>query len=317
MDVTVIAGGVGAARLLRGVQDIIPADQLTAIVNVADDCEIHGLWISPDLDTVTYTCAEAIDTDRGWGLGDESWQAMATLRRYTDSGVRSDLSWFNLGDRDLGTHLYRTSRRNEGAPLSVITQEITLAWGIEFAVIPATDDPIATKLMSSGNQLDFQEYFVRDQHSVAVESVEFVGAAAARPAPGVIDAINRAGVIVIAPSNPVVSIGPILAIPGIREALRERRSHVVAISGIIGGAALKGPADRLLAELGHRSTAAGVAELYADIAATMIIDEADRGLAAEITELGMTPIVTDTIMVDRSAAARLGTVCLSSSDHAR
>ena len=311
-----IAGGVGAAKLLRGLQDIVAPSDLTAIVNVADDCELHGLWISPDLDTVTYTCAEAIDTERGWGLGSESWQAMETLRRYSSAAGRNDLSWFNLGDRDLGTHLFRTSRRHEGAPLSEITREITQAWGINFTILPSTDDQIATKLMSNGIQLDFQEYFVREQHGVAVQSIDIVGADHAVPGPGVLAAIADADVVIIAPSNPIVSIGPVLAIPGIRKALQARRSRVVAISGIVGGVALKGPADRLLTELGHRSSAAGVAELYADIAATMVIDEVDRDLIDEIVAVGVTPIVADTIMVDRRAAARLGAVCLASIEQA-
>jgi len=203
----VIAGGVGAAKLLRGLQDIVAPSDLTAIVNVADDCELHGLWISPDLDTVTYTCAEAIDTERGWGLGSESWQAMETLRRYSSVAERNDLSWFNLGDRDLGTHLFRTSRRHEGAPLSEITREITQAWGINFTILPSTDDQVATKLMSNGIQLDFQEYFVREQHGVAVQSIDVVGADHAVPGPGVLAAIADADVVIIAPSNPIVSIG--------------------------------------------------------------------------------------------------------------
>lgn len=306
-----IAGGVGAARLLRGAQDVVPGADLTAIVNVADDDVISGLAISPDLDTVTYTCAEAIDPERGWGLADESWRAMETQRRYTEGSGRSDIGWFNLGDRDLGTHLYRTARLAQGATLSEVTAEITSAWGLSMRVLPASDDRIATRLVSGEGDLSFQDYFVRLQHGVEVESVRFVGVEAARPAPGVLEAIAAATTIVIAPSNPIVSVGPVLAVPGIREALARRRDRVVAISGIIGGKALKGPADRLLVELGHESSAVGVARLYADIAGTLLVDTVDAALVPQVEELGLRCVATSSIMKDRSDAAALTAACIA------
>lgn len=199
MTVCVLAGGVGAARMLAGVIRVMDPSEVTAIVNVGDDDELHGLSISPDLDTITYTLSGAIDTGRGWGLSDESWQAMTTLGRYATSAGRRDIGWFNLGDRDLGTHLWRTTRRLEGASLSEITAEITAAWDLELTLLPATDDPVGTVLiMPDGGALSFQEYFVRDQHSVEVAKVLVGGADTARPAPGVIDAILNADAVVIA-----------------------------------------------------------------------------------------------------------------------
>lgn len=312
MTVCVLAGGVGAARMLAGVIRVMDPSEVTAIVNVGDDDELHGLSISPDLDTITYTLSGAIDTGRGWGLSDESWQAMTTLGRYATSAGRRDIGWFNLGDRDLGTHLWRTTRRLEGASLSEITAEITAAWDLELTLLPATDDPVGTVLiMPDGDALSFQEYFVRDQHSVEVAKVLVGGADTARPAPGVIDAILNADAVVIAPSNPIVSIGPVLAIPGIREAVSARRERCVAVSPIVGGKALKGPADRLLRELGHDSSVVGVARIYAELASVLVIDEVDAALAAEVEAVGMRCVVMPTIMSSPDVAAELSRVSLA------
>jgi LPPG:FO 2-phospho-L-lactate transferase len=310
--VCVIAGGVGAARLLHGMQDVVSSTELTAVVNVADDDRICGLAVSPDLDTVVYTCAEAIDPDRGWGLRDETWLAMEGLRRYTEAAGRSDVGWFNLGDRDLGTHLWRTTRLAEGAALSEVTAEIAHAWGLGFRVLPVTDDLVSTRLRTvDRRELAFQEYFVRDQHDVSVDRVRFVGAEAAAPAPGVIAAIESADAVVIAPSNPVVSIGPVLAVPGVSEALTAARERCVAVSPIIGGRALKGPADRLLAELGGESSARGVAEWYREVASAIVVDHEDAALAPAIEEVGLRCHVTATVMTDRHAAARLARDCIA------
>jgi len=310
VSLCVIAGGVGAARLLRGAQDVVVGPSLTAIVNVADDDVISGLSISPDLDTVVYTCAEAIDPDRGWGLADETWRAMESQRRYTDSAGRSDVGWFNLGDRDLGTHLYRSARLARGATLSEVTAEIAAAWGLSMRVVPVSDDAIATRLVTDEGEIAFQDYFVRLQHGVEVHGVSFAGAMTATAAPGVLDAIAAAEVIIIAPSNPIVSIGPVLAVPGVRDALVARRDDTVAISGIIGGKALKGPADRLLVELGHESSAVGVARLYAEFAATLVVDDVDAGLADAVEATGMRCVVAPTIMSTRADAAALTSVCI-------
>lgn len=306
MNVTVLAGGVGAARLLRGLVTAVDPGSVTAVVNVADDDVIHGLHVSPDLDTITYTCAGEIDAERGWGLAGESWHAMESLRRYSGSAGRSDIGWFNLGDRDLGTHMYRTSRRHEGAPLSTITAEIASAWNLGFTMIPVSDDPIATRIATADlGELSFQEYFVREHHDVAATAVRFVGVDDARPAPGVIEAIEQADVVIVAPSNPIVSIGPVLAVPGVRRALAARRGATVAISPLIGGKALKGPADRLMVELGHDASVEGIARIYADVAATLVIDDIDAGSTDAVEAAGIRCVVTDTIMTDVAAAARL------------
>lgn len=300
--ITTIAGGVGAARMLRALSMVVEPAEITAIVNVGDDLVLHGLHISPDIDTVVYTLAGAIDPDRGWGLVDESWQAMETLGRYGGA------TWFGLGDRDLGTHLYRTQRLADGASLSAVTTEIARAWGLDLRILPVTDDRLRTIVtLVDGGDVSFQEYFVERRHSVPVSAVHFDGAEAAAPAPGVLDAIADAGTIVLAPSNPLVSIAPVLAVAGVRAALRQRRDDVVAVSPIVAGAALKGPADRMLTELGHDASVVGVARLYRELASTLVIDAADADLADEVESLGMRCIVTDTVMrspeVSRSLAA--------------
>jgi len=307
--VAVLAGGVGAARLLTGMVRAVPPAEVTAIVNVGDDTVLHGLSISPDLDTVVYTVAGAIDPERGWGLRDESWQAMATLERY------GGLTWFGLGDRDLGTHLYRTARRAEGAALSEVTGEIARAWGLELSVLPVSDDPVRTLLTlasgdEAGSEVAFQDYFVRLQHSVPVSEVRFSGASSASPAPGVLAALDAADTVVVAPSNPIVSIGPVMAVPGVLDAVAARRTSVVAVSPLVGGRALKGPADRLMRELGHEDSVVGVARLYAPHVGTLVIDVADAGLAGAVEAEGLRCVVTDTIMRDPAAAADLCQVAL-------
>jgi LPPG:FO 2-phospho-L-lactate transferase len=305
-SVTVLAGGVGAARLLTGMVRAVPPASVTAVVNTGDDMVLHGLAISPDLDTVTYTVAGAIDPERGWGLRDETWQAMATLDRYGGA------TWFGLGDRDLGTHLYRTERQAEGAPLSTVTDEIARGWGLELTVLPVTDDPLRTMitLAETGEEVGFQDYFVARRHAVPVKGVRFAGAPDARPAPGVLDAIAGAATVVVAPSNPIVSIGPVLAVPGVQEAVEARRDTVVAISPLVAGRALKGPADRLLRELGHEDSVVGVARLYAPFTGTLVIDHADADRADEVRAEGLRCVVTDTIMRDPAAAAALSAVAL-------
>ena len=278
----------------------VPPAQVTAVVNTADDVTLHGLHVSPDLDTVTYTLAGAVNPETGWGLVGETWQAMEMVRRY------GGIDWFNLGDRDLGTHLYRTHRLGQGATLTEVTAEITRAWGLDLHVLPATDDPIETRVTTvDEGEIGFQEYFVRRHHDVAVTAVRVAGADDATPTPAVVDAITRADLVVIAPSNPIVSIGPLLAIPGLSEALADRRPSVVAVSGIIAGKALKGPADRLLTELGHEASVGGVAAIYAEIAATLVVDTADQDNTAAVRAAGMECVVLDTIMSDAAASERL------------
>ncbi len=304
--VAVLCGGVGAARLLAGLVAVVPAESVTAIVNVGDDTEMHGLYISPDLDTITYTLGGGSDAERGWGLAGETWAAMDQLDFYGGA------AWFRLGDRDLGTHLYRTGRLSEGASLSAVTAHIARAWGIQATLLPVSDDPVRTRLeLDSGEEVNFQEYFVRLRHSVAVRAVRFVGAERAKAAPGVLESLEAAETIVIAPSNPIVSIGPVLAVPGISELLARRRRDVVAVSPIVGGRALKGPADRLLVELGGQASATGVAEVWTSVAGTLVIDEVDADLRDAVEQTGMSCRVRATVMSSPSAAAALAAAVLA------
>jgi len=307
--VCVIAGGVGAARMLRALLPAVDPSKLTAVANVGDDLVLHGLHISPDLDTITYTLAGEINPETGWGLRGETWQAMETVGRY------GGIDWFNLGDRDLGTHLYRTQRLTEGAGLATVTAEIARAWDLGLTLLPVTEDPVRTRITlaegpDAGREVGFQEYFVQRRHGVAVAAVRVDGAEAATPAPGVLEAIGSAERIVIAPSNPLVSIAPVLAVPGVAEAVTARRDRVVAVSPIIAGAALKGPADRLLTELGHEASVVGVARLWAPLASTLVIDEADAALADAVAAEGVTPIVTRTILAEPGVAESLARIVL-------
>lgn len=307
-SVVTIAGGVGAAKFLRGLAlhrgGAFRDD--TAIVNVADDFVLHGLRICPDLDTVTYTLAGLVNPETGWGRAGETWTVKEELERLGGQ------TWFSLGDRDLAVHLYRTQRTADGAGLAQITSEVTAALGLRTTVLPASEHAIQTMVAVEGEgEISFQDYFVARRHSVAVDAVRFAGADTSSPAPGVLDAIANAHSIVIAPSNPIVSIGPVLAVPGIREALVSRRQHVGAISPIVGGKALKGPADRMLVELGHEPTALGVAHMYQPFASSLVIDEIDAALAEPIRELGMTCVFTDTIMSEPDVAAALAATTLA------
>ena len=323
-DVAVIAGGVGAARFLRALQLAELGGAVTAVVNTGDDTVVNGLHVSPDIDTVIYTLADAIDGGRGWGLQDETWVTMQSHARYAGSrpsGSVAPNDWFNLGDRDMATHLYRTARLAEGATLQTVTNEIARAWKIACDVLPMCNDVVSTKVTLAeqvtspdghtyqrGETISFQEYFVRLRHAVAVANVEFAGANTATPLG--LQVLADARCVVVAPSNPIVSIGPIRALRGVDATLTARRDSVVAISPIIGGAALKGPADRMLRELGHEPTALGVARLYADICGVFVIDNVDVALRPAIEQLGMRCIVTDTIMKSESVSRHLATSVL-------
>ncbi len=304
--IAVLAGGVGAARLLAGLVRAVPPAEVTAIVNTGDDTELHGLHISPDLDTVTYTLAGAVNPGTGWGLAGETWQAMEALERY------GGLTWFRLGDRDLATHLYRTGRLAAGATLSEVAAEVAAAWGIGARLLPMSDDRVRTRVeLSDGSWVEFQEYFVKLAHSVPVRSVQFAGADASQPAPGVLEALAAAEVVLVAPSNPIVSIAPILAVPGIAEVLARRRDRVVAVSPIVAGKALKGPADRLLVELGHEASAAGVAGVLSAVAGTLVVDDADAALAGAVEARDMACVVTRTVMDNAEVAESLARTALA------
>jgi LPPG:FO 2-phospho-L-lactate transferase len=309
--IVALAGGVGAARMLRGLVAVVDPASITAVVNTGDDTTLHGLHISPDLDTVTYTLAGMINPETGWGLSGESWAAMEELRAY--SGGR--LGWFNLGDRDLGTHLYRTTRLGEGATLSAVSAEIAARWGVTVRILPMSDNQIETRVVIAepglgAHEVSFQEYFVGRRHEVPVQGIRLAGLQAAVAAPGVEQAIASAERLVICPSNPIVSIGPVLQTPGIGAAVTRRRDRVVAVSPIIAGKALKGPADRMLTELGHEASVVGVAHLWAPYAATLVIDEADRALAGAVAGAGMRPVVAPTVMTGPAEAAALARVVL-------
>lgn len=307
--IAVLCGGVGAAKMLGGLVQVVDESEITAIVNTGDDTVMHGLAICPDLDTITYTLSGSVNPETGWGLTGESWQAMGALERLGGS----DRTWFRLGDRDIGTHLYRTGRLAEGASLSEVTAEIAAAFGLRLALVPVSDDPIRTVLtLPSGAELAFQEYFVKLRHDVVVESVRYEGAARARPGPQVIEVLESADLVVIAPSNPVVSIGPILAVPGVTAVLERRRRDVVAVSPIVGGAALKGPADRLLVELGGEASADGVARYLAPWIGTLVIDELDAGLASLVAEAGVRAVVAETVMSTPDRARNLAHTVLGS-----
>ncbi len=290
--------------MLRALQLVVPASRLTGIVNTADDITLHGLHVSPDLDTITYTLADAVNPDTGWGLAGETWQAMDALGRY--GGV----TWFNLGDRDIGTHLYRTQRIGDGATLTEVTAEITAAWNLGLRLLPMSDDPVETRVTTDAGEIGFQEYFVRERHAVPISSVRFVGAQEAHVTDQALRSIESADVLVIAPSNPIVSIGPLLALPAMRSTMTERRADVVAVSPIIGGNAVKGPAANMLRELGHEANSLGVARLYSDVAATLVIDTVDADLAPAIEAEGVKVRITDTLMSTPDVSANLGRVTL-------
>lgn len=322
MTTAVLAGGVGAARLLAGLVRVTDPATVTAIVNVGDDMVLHGLHISPDLDTVTYTLAGAINPDTGWGVAGETWQAMDQLKRYGGA------AWFALGDRDLATHMFRTQRMAEGATLGEVTAEITRAWGLDCTLLPVTNDALRTRVTLMGDGRDahggadggsghiasgevgFQEWFVGMQHAPAVSAVRFEGADSATPAPGVIEAITDATMVIVAPSNPIVSIDPVLAVPGVRDAVTARRDTVVAVSPIVAGKALKGPAADLLRTMGHEVSVVGVARLYAPFAGTLVIDTADAELAPAVADAGMRCVVAPTVITGPAEAAALATTVL-------
>ncbi len=289
-SVVALAGGVGAARFLDGLTRVVAPERVFIIGNTADDAEIHGLHISPDLDTVTYTLAGLANPQHGWGIRGDSFRCLEALGR-----LGAD-TWFQLGDLDLATHLYRTQRLKQGASLSEVTAEITSALKIRSTLVPMSNQRVRTRICTPTGELEFQTYFVKRRARDRVTAMRFEGASEASPAPGLLAAIENAEAIILCPSNPFISIGPILAIPGIRAALQQRRDKVAAISPIVGGRALKGPAAKMMKSMQLRSSAAEVAKLYADFTGVFVLDEVDRKQASQVEALGMRPVVTGTIM---------------------
>lgn len=302
MKVTALAGGVGGAKLLVGLQHVV--DDLTAIVNTADDCRIYGVHVSPDIDIVTYWLAGMADVGRGWGIEGDTFEVIEGMKALGSE------AWFSLGDRDLATCLYRTERMRLGDPLSVVTEDIRTSLGVRPRILPMTDDEVATRIVTKeGVTLEFQEYFVRERQEPEVAEVRFAGIADAKPAPGVVDAIRAADHVILCPSNPVVSIDPILSLPGIRDELTQH-GNVTAISPIVNGAPIKGPADKLLSAKGIEVSARGVAALYSAFCRRFVLDEQDEDQSIDVEALGMEPLVLDTIMSNHEASERLARALL-------
>ena len=300
MRVTALAGGVGGAKLAHGLQAVLDPGELTVVVNTGDDLDLFGLHVAPDLDTVLYTLAGLANPDTGWGIAGDTWTALDMLGRYGEP------TWFRIGDADLATHVRRTALTRAGATLTAATADMAAALGVPSRLLPMTDDPVRTRLETDAGTLDFQTYFVARGQRDEVRGVVLEGIESARPTSAVEAALREAELIVFAPSNPIVSVGPILALPGMRDAIADARMPRVAVSPIVAGRALRGPADRMLASLGHESTALGVARLYVGVIDRFVLDVADEALAPAVEALGMRALVTNTVMTreeDRAALA--------------
>lgn len=296
---TVFAGGVGASRFLQGLVQAVPQDEVTVISNTGDDVEMFGLHVSPDTDIVIYALAGAVNPETGWGLTGDTFNVMDQLQRF---GYER---WFNLGDRDLAMAIHRTRLLHEGVAMHEIVAGLARDWGLSCCVFPMSNDPISTRIFGPEGEIAFQDYMVRLRTEVDVRGVEFAGADEARPAPGVIEAIREAEAVILAPSNPIVSVGPILAVPGVRETLASTKAKRAAISPIIAGQVVKGPAAKMLQTLGHEVSCVGVARIYEGLIDVMVIDEQDRGRAADVEALGMRCFVTDTMMTSAERKAAL------------
>jgi len=303
--ITALGGGVGASKLLLGLYEVMDPAALSIIVNTGDDIVLHGLKISPDLDIVTYTLAGIVDPAKGWGIRGETFHALKRLAAYGRA------NWFNLGDRDLATHIHRSALLEEGKTLSEAAESIRVALGVKARILPMSDDPVPTIIESNEGAMHFQKYLVKRRAEPVIEDIQFRGAEAARPAPGVLEAISEAGRIIICPSNPLISIGPILAVPGVRGQLRARKKDVFAVCPIVGGKSLKGPSDKMLGQLGHEVTALGVAKLYTDFTGTFVIDPADKAQAKAIEVLGMKVAVLPTVMNTLTQKRKLAHALLS------
>lgn len=303
--ITALGGGVGASKLLLGLYEVMDPADLTIIVNTGDDMVLHGLKISPDLDIVTYTLAGIVDPQKGWGIRRETFHALKRLASYGRA------NWFNLGDRDLATHIHRSALIEEGKTLSEAAESIRTALGVKARILPMSDEPVPTIIESNEGAMHFQKYLVKRRAEPIVEGIQFRGVGTARPSPGVLEAIREADRIIICPSNPLISIGPILAVPRVREELRSRKDEVFAVCPIVGGRSLKGPSDKMLAQLGYEATALGVARLYADFSGTFVIDGADKRHAGEISALGMKVAILPTVMKTPSQKRKLARALLS------
>lgn len=309
MRVTALAGGIGAGKFLRGLVRAVAPEAVTVIANTGDDIAMHGLHVSPDLDSVTYWLGDVFDRERGWGRRDETFRATEELRSFDP-----EQAWFNLGDLDLATHLYRTNLLAAGETLTSATAAVARRFGVVPRIIPMSDDPVTTRIsvVADGEELElhFQDYWVRRGARDEVKAVRYEGAERSRPAPGVLEALADADAVVLSPSNPVASLGPILAVPGIREAVGARRTDVVGVSGIVAGAPLAGMADRLMPAAGAEVTAAGAAECYRGLLGAWVVDDLDRALIPRIEASGLRVGATDSIMTDDAKAEALARFAL-------
>ena len=309
MKITALAGGIGASKFLIGLASVMPPEDITIIANTGDDIELFGLRICPDIDTVTYTLAGVINEETGWGLKGDTFECLRWLARYDEA------LWFNLGDRDLATHIFRTNQLRSGRSLSDVTDAIRRSLGVRSTILPMTDAYTPTRVVTDEGEMHFQEYFVRRRCEPRVREIRFDNIGFAEPAPGVVNAILDAEAVIICPSNPFISIGPILAVPGVREALRETSAAVVAITPIIGGRALKGPAADMLRDLGHEVSALGVADLYRDFLDVFILDNADSRLESEIAACGVRVTMTDTVMNAREKKVELARIVIEATSY--
>ncbi len=307
MKVTAIAGGVGASKFLAGLCRAMPPEDVTVIVNTGDDIEMFGLYIAPDLDIVTYTLAEIVNPATGWGIAEDTFHCLDRLLAYTGSE-----RWFNLGDRDLAAHIFRTAGMRAGRRLSEMADELRQRLGVATRILPMTDAHVPTTIVTDEGELHFQEYLVRRRAQPRVREIRFENIASAAPAPGVREAILEADAIFVCPSNPLISIGPVLAVPGLRDLLQQTRADIAAISPVVGGASLKGPTDKMLAELGFDVSAAQVARMYADFLDLYVLDERDAGARAAIEAMGLRVLVTDTVMTGLDEKLALARATLAS-----
>ncbi len=301
--ITVLAGGVGAARFLQGLVEIYPENEIIIISNTADDIEFYGLHISPDIDIVMYTLTGMVDNEKGWGVEHDTFHCQEIL------GKLGFETWFKLGDRDLATHIFRTNQLRSGLKLSQVTRQLSNALGLRVTILPMTDDRVETRILTEDGDMHFEEYMVRRQMRGNVRSVKFSGIENARAGPGVVESIQDAEAIIVAPSNPLVSIGPILAVQGVREALKSK-GRVVAVSPIVKGSAIKGPADRMMRSLGLEVSAFGVAQMYKDFLYGFALDKLDEYQKARIEHLGLEVTVTNTLMRDQEDKKNLARNCL-------
>lgn len=306
MKITALAGGVGASKLLDGVSRILPPEDLTVIVNTGDDIEMFGLYISPDVDIVTYTLAGLVNPATGWGLTSDTFHCLDLLLRYNESP-----RWFNLGDRDLATHIYRTQQLRAGKPLSAVAEQVCKTLGVATQILPMTDTHTPTTILTDEGPLHFQEYLVRRGAEPKITGIRFENIAQAQPAPGVAEAILEADAVLLCPSNPLISIGPILAVPGMRQLLQETAAKIIAVSPIVGGASLKGPSDRMLAQLGMEVSATQVAKLYADFLDVFILDQQDSREQSAIEQLDLQVVLANTVMRDLESKMALAQTVLT------